>query len=75
MQDLTSSLLLLLIAIVLLWLAVTDKLGRVLDAWDVISGKSTVSSPGVSTNAGALKPVVFLPSLPPLGQNVQVGIS
>lgn len=77
-SSLTTSIILLLLALVLLWMAVTDKLGRVLDAYDVITGKSTASDvTGVSGGGGATTPVINstafkLPSLPSLGVNVQV---
>ena len=75
-SSLTTSIILLLLALVLLWMAVTDKLGRVLDAYDVITGKSTandvtgVSGSGTTPviNSTAFK----LPGLPSLGVNVQV---
>lgn len=65
MSNLTTSFLLLAIALVLLYLAVTDRLSRVLDAWDVVAGKATVNQSGAGAVSGS--PVVFnLPSLPAL---------
>lgn len=75
----TNSLILLVLALVLLWLAVTDQLARALDAWDVLTGKLTVGTAaggaGATTtpNGGTAPtggPTVHLPSLPPLGQIV-----
>jgi hypothetical protein len=84
-----NSIILLIIGIVLLWFAVTDKLSRVLDAYDVLmgntqaSGNATAGNTVASAAAGAVQaatgtsPVVslHLPSLPTIGQNPQVGIS
>lgn len=75
MNSLGTSLILLILALVLLWLAVTDRLSRVLDAWDVITGKTTAtaSSAVSQTVAPLLNNTSFqLPSLPTLGQNAQV---
>jgi len=81
-SNISGSLILLVVAIVLLWFAVTDRLSRVLDAVDVIRGKSSVSqtnaSPTASAIGGAAGNVgveLQLPSLPKLGQTNNVGIS
>jgi len=79
MNNIGGSLLLLLVALVLLYLAVTDRLSRLIDAWDVVNGsKQTTNS--LASNSGA--PTVAtgvptgvtlsLPSLPILGNNAQV---
>lgn len=78
MESLSTSLILLLVAILLLWLAVTDKLSRVLDAWDYVIGKT--NSLGGNTVAGISLPSInlpvslSLPSLPTFGSNAQVGV-
>lgn len=83
MDSLSSSLILLVVAIVLLWLAVTDRLSRVLDAVDVLRGNATANTTTASnaSNAGVVaasdgKNVVALslPSLPALGRSVQVPV-
>lgn len=64
MSDVSSSLILLLLALLLLWLAVTDKLSLALDAFDVARGKKKaveVASAGVS-----VLPQFSLPSIPAL---------
>jgi len=72
MESLSTSLILLLLALVLLWLAVTDRLSRVLDAFDVLQGKPVGGANKVAS-APALGGVAFnLPSLPALGRSVQV---
>lgn len=71
MSNLSNSLILLIVAIVLLWLAVTDKLSRVLDAYDVVVGNASVNA--TSTTVASLGATSFtLPSLPQLGTNAQV---
>jgi hypothetical protein len=78
--NLSNSLILLVVAIVLLWLAVTDKLTRVLDAYDVIVGKKTASAStsflSSSLSLPSITPTinVSLPSLPALGTNPQVDV-
>jgi hypothetical protein len=81
-SNVSSSLVILVIAIVLLWFAVTDRLSRVLDAVDVIRGKANVNetntSPVAATigaAAGNIGTALKLPSLPAIGQVVNVGIS
>lgn len=80
MDNLSTSLILLVVALVLLWLAVTDRLSRALDAYDVLTGKATSSGASVSpaTGPGAVvnfpKVTLSLPALPKVGSNVQVGI-
>lgn len=78
-----TSLLLLGLALLLLWMAVTDRLSRVLDAYDVIIGKSTTSATsGVSKVASAVNAIdpaivtsIHLPSLPDVGHVDAVGLS
>lgn len=69
-----GSLLLLLVAILLIYLAVTDRLSRLLDGIDVALGKKTASD--ATTATASTTPsggVTFsLPSLPQLGNNAQV---
>lgn len=75
MDNLSSSLILLIVALVLLWLAVTDRLSRVLDAVDVLRGKSTATTTGNTLTASVPGlPQLSLPSLPQFGQNAQVSI-
>lgn len=81
-SNISTSLIVLLLAIVLLWFAVTDRLSRVLDAIDVIRGNAKVSQTNASPTAAAIGNVagnvgtaLHIPSLPPLGQVVNVGIS
>lgn len=72
--NLGGSMILLVVALILLYLAVTDRLSRLLDAKDVIAGKKQVATTGV-TGTGAIastSPVFTLPSLPSLGINAQV---
>ena len=67
----SNALIILLIAIVILWLAVTDKLSRFLDAYDVITGEKTAAA--AATAAVSQGATVFhLPNLPPLMTNAQV---
>ena len=63
-----------ILAIALLWFAVTDRLSRLLDAFDVATGKATVSATNASGAAatvgaalGNVAPAIKLPSLPALG--------
>lgn len=73
MDNLSTSLILLVLALVLLWLAVTDRLSRVLDAYDVLRGQGTKAGTAATAATAALTQYkVRLPSLPELGQNVQV---
>jgi hypothetical protein len=72
------SLVLLLAAIGFLYLAVTGKMNRLLDAWDILMGSKTAcaSTALASTNTSAGNPLatnisVSLPSLPSL-TNAQV---
>lgn len=72
MQDLSTSFVLLVIALVLLWLAVTDKLSRLLDAVDVVRGKRVTTETAASTVSsvamGTRTPLqVSFPALPTLG--------
>jgi hypothetical protein len=71
MNDLSTSLILLVLAIVLLWLAVTDKLSRVLDAWEIIK-TGNASGTTTATVAPATQTVYRLPSLPTIAINPQV---
>lgn len=71
MNSSLSSVLLLLIAIALLWAAVTNRLGRWLDGFDVALGTKTVTAP--SSTTGAITPtsggtLFTLPTLNPLAQ-------
>ena len=78
MDSLSSSLILLVVALVLLWLAVTDRLSRVLDAVDVLRGNAktentttTAALPLSRTlNGGGAN--IVLPSLPTFGRSTQV---
>lgn len=76
MSDISTSLILLVIALVLLWFAVTDKLSRVLDAYDVITGKSTATDNGNASNTVVVNPIktMTLPHLPVLSLNNQVSV-
>lgn len=64
--------LLLLVALVLLWLAVTDKLSRVLDAWDVLTGKTGDATTTAASVVNTAVTTLSLPSLPKIGSNAQV---
>jgi hypothetical protein len=55
-RNLGNSFLILAIAIVILWLAVTDKLGNLLDAWKVAQGKEKVQPAG-NTAAMSSNPI------------------
>lgn len=77
MDSLGGSFLLLVIALVLLWLAVTDRLSRLLDAVDVLRGNATAST----TTTASTTPVattgsvsLSLPSLPKIHTNAQVPV-
>ncbi len=84
MKNLGGTVILLLVAVVLLWLAVTNQLGRLLDAWSVVRGKATASGAGASPASATGSPVTApatgmtamlpsLPSLPTFGTMAQVG--
>lgn len=75
----TNSVILLLLAILLLWLAVTDKLSRLIDAYNVAVGNATANTTSGTVPTSAIvssisggDPVFHLPSLPALGNNAQV---
>lgn len=73
MDNLSTSLLLLVLALVLLWLAVTDRLSRVLDAYDVLRGQGTKAGTAATAATTALTTYKLnFPSLPDVGRNVQV---
>jgi hypothetical protein len=80
MNSLTSSIILLVLALVLLWLAVTDRLSRLLDAVDVLRGNATANTktasatPAIGASDGKNTVVLSLPSLPTLGQSTQVPV-
>jgi hypothetical protein len=69
-----GSLLLLLVAILLLYLAVTDRLSRLLDGIDVALGKKKVGDAVASNAIGGGNVTFQLPSLPSLGNNAQVNV-
>lgn len=74
MNNIGSSLIILILAIVLLWFAVTDKLPRLLRAWDALKeddggGNQRVSAP---TPITPRVPQLVLPSIPALGTSSQV---
>lgn len=76
-DSLSTSLLLLLLALVLLWMAVTDKLSRVLDAYEVLkggksSGLASAAGSAVSTVTQQSSYSLRLPSLPQAGNMAQV---
>jgi hypothetical protein len=73
MSNLTTTTILLLIAILLLWMAMTDRLSRLLDAWDVVTGKRTAQQVASTTPGNPLTSVAFqLPMLPPLAHISEV---
>lgn len=77
MNNLGGSLILLIIALILLYLAVTDRLSRLLDAKDVITGTKNVSGTTATVNTTSGTPIatninVSLPTLPTFGNNAQV---
>lgn len=81
MDSLSSSLILLIVALVLLWLAVTDRLSRVLDAVDVLRGNATTEKTattaalplsGTAQSGGGTN--IVLPSLPTFGRSTQVPV-
>lgn len=74
-----SSLLLLLVALTLLWLAATDRLSRIIDAWDYVrSGPGGTLPASTTTTNRAIdtvtRTVLSLPSLPEIGHASQVPI-
>jgi hypothetical protein len=84
MNNIGSSFLLLAVALFLLWLAVTDKLSNLLDAWDVATGKTTAvsstttSATGNAANVATGKTTIqlSLPALPKIGATVaNVGLA
>lgn len=68
-----TTLALLIVALILLWLAVTNQLNRALDAWDVLTGAKSASATGaLTTKLNGL--TVTLPSLPALGSPATVSL-
>lgn len=68
MNDISTSLILLLVAIAILWLAVTDKLGRLIDAFNVVEGKetaTTATATGMQQAAGNNTASVTIPAMLP----------
>lgn len=69
----TNAVIVLLVAILILWLAVTDKLTRFIDAYHVITGDSTATTATTATVASVAGTVaaagstIQVPSLPTLG--------
>lgn len=82
MNNIGSSFLLLAVALLLLWLAVTDKLSNLLDAWDVATGKlhaeggvSNTANVALATPSGSPATVaITLPALPRIGTTASVGV-
>lgn len=82
MNNIGGSFLLLAVALLLLWLAVTDKLSNLLDAWDVATGKTKAVTSVATTAAGAAahaatgvtKFSLTLPAMPQIGMMADVGI-
>lgn len=75
MNNIGNSLLLLIIGLVLLWLAATDRLSKFLDAWDYIKSGQQIPKTAANTIQTPTGQVSFtLPSLPKLGSNPQVMI-
>jgi hypothetical protein len=73
MGNVGGSLILLLIALLLLYLAVTGNLGRLFDAAEVIAGTKKVCQESTTTaSIGSGTISLSLPSLPSLGHNAQV---
>lgn len=74
-----NNLLFLVVAILLLWLAVTGRIGKLLDAWGVLTGSETATQTA-STGSGANVsieqglPTLDFPSLPVNGTNINVGL-
>lgn len=68
MNSTLSSILLLLLAIALLWAAVTNRLGRWLDGLDVALGTKTVGAPTGTPGGPSMEPAAFfsLPGLNPM---------
>lgn len=71
MNNVTSSFLLLALAVFLLWLAATNKLSNLLDAWDVATGKTTAQKTATAS-AGSVS--LTLPTLPAVSTTAQVGL-
>lgn len=71
-SNLTTTTILLVLAVLLLWMAITDKLSRLIDAWNVALGKSTATqtasntsgTPVTPTNAAAMSTTFSIPALP-----------
>lgn len=64
----TNTVIVLLIAILLLWLAVTDKLTRLFDAYHVLTGDANVSAASaVAAVATTGATVLTIPNLPTIG--------
>lgn len=63
MGNIGSSLILLLVALFILWLAVTGKINRIPDAWNLIMSDTGVS--GTASGIPLLQPI-SLPALPVL---------
>lgn len=57
MRNLGNSFIILVIAIVILWLAVTDKLSNALDAWKVGTGKAKAVPLGGTTQTASSNPI------------------
>lgn len=75
MNNIGNSLLLLIIGLVLLWLAATDRLSKFLDAWDLIKSGQPIPKTAANTLQTPAGQISFtLPSLPKLGNNAQVPI-
>ena len=77
MGNLGGSLILLVLALILLYLAVTDRLSRLIDAWEIISGKLPVPGTTATVNNTSGTPIatnvnISLPTLPTFGNNAQV---
>lgn len=79
-----NSILVLIAAVVLLWLAVTGRLPRLIDALDVVKGTETASAAGQGQQGVAVAPsllglpavpqIVSFPSLPDNAAVNSVGI-
>jgi len=73
MGNLGGSLLLLVVALILIYLAVTDRLSRILDAWQVVTGKESVQTlTGGKTPVNVNVPLPTMPGLPPITLPVPV---
>ena len=72
-----NSVILLALALLLLYLAVTDRLSRLFNAWDAIRGKNETSVRPTGGGGAAIQSgtVAFnLPTLPPLANLGKVGL-